>query len=95
MGSFPPPNSGDDQRRSQHVRLHTPVVVLARGIDDMLVSEETRTVVVNSHGAVILLRLGVTMGELLTLRNSGIQKADMKFPVEWFTLALIYWIGKR
>jgi hypothetical protein len=31
--------------------------------------EQTKTVVVNAHGALILLRTAVTMGELLTVRN--------------------------
>ena len=31
---------------------------------------ETRTLVVNAHGAVMLLRLNVSMEQLLTLRNS-------------------------
>lgn len=63
--------SGDKnaQRRSQRVMLNTPVEVVTRGADNKSVSEETRTVVVNGHGAVILLRLTVEMGQLLALRN--------------------------
>ena|SRR5205809_4627540 len=34
------------------------------------VSEETRTVTVNAHGAMVLLGLKVLIGQLLTLRNS-------------------------
>lgn len=71
MGSFPPPNSGDKnaQRRSQRVMLNTSVEVVTRGADNKPVSEETRTVVVNAHGAVILLRLTVSMGQSITIRN--------------------------
>ncbi len=50
--------------------LNASVEVVTRGTDNKPVSEETRTVVVNAHGAVILLRLSVSMGQLLTLRNS-------------------------
>jgi hypothetical protein len=65
--------SGDKnaQRRSQRVMLNASVVVLTQGADDKPpVSEETRTLVVNAHGAVMLLRLNVSMEQLLTLRNS-------------------------
>jgi hypothetical protein len=72
MGSFPPSNSGDQnaQRRSQRVMIKVSVMVLAEGADKKSVSEETRTVTVNAHGAMILLGLKVSIGQLLTLRNS-------------------------
>src|SRR5216683_5037034 len=72
MGSFPPSNSGDQnaQRRSQRVIVKVSVMVLSEGTDNKPVSEETRTVTVNAHGAMILLGLKVSIGQLLTLRNS-------------------------
>src|SRR5881296_1897416 len=72
MGSFPPSNSGDQnaQRRSQRVIVKVPVMFLAEGTDNTPVSEETRTVTVNAHGAMILLGMKVSIGQLLTLRNS-------------------------
>src|SRR5260370_42611698 len=72
MGSAPPPTSWDNnaQRRSQRVMVKVSVMVLAEGADKKGVSEETRTVTVNAHGAMILLGLKVTIGQLLTLRNS-------------------------
>lgn len=72
MGSAPPPTSGDNnaQRRSQRVMVKVSVMVLADGADKEPVSEETRTVTVNAHGAMILLGLKVSIGQLLTLRNS-------------------------
>jgi hypothetical protein len=71
MGGFPS-NSGDSitQRRSQRVMLKVSVVVLAHDTDNKLISEETRTVTVNAHGAMILLTAKVSVGQLLTLRNS-------------------------
>jgi len=73
MGSFPPSNSGDQnaQRRTQRVIVKVSVMVLAEGAEDRPVSEETRTVTVNAHGAMILLGLKVSIGQLLTLRNSS------------------------
>ena len=71
-GSFPPSNSGDQnpQRRSQRVIVKVSVNVLAEGTDNTPVSEETRTVTVNAHGAMILLGIKVSIGQSLTLRNS-------------------------
>jgi len=72
MGSFPPSNSGDPnaQRRSQRVMVKVSVTFLTEGSDKKSMSEETRTVTVNAHGAMILLGLKVSIGQLLTLRNS-------------------------
>jgi hypothetical protein len=71
MGSVPPPTNGDNnaQRRSQRVMVKVSVIVLAEGADKKSVSEERRTVTVNAHGAMILLGLKVSIGQLLTLRN--------------------------
>jgi len=72
MGIPPPSRRGDHdaQRRSQRVMLRISIVVLTQGDDNKRVSEETRTVTVNAHGAMILLGLNVSIGQLLTLRNS-------------------------
>src|SRR5260370_17117136 len=72
MGSVPPPTNGDSnaQRRSQRVMIKVSVLVLAEGAENKPVSEETRTVTVNAHGAMVLLGLKVSIGQLLTLRNS-------------------------
>jgi hypothetical protein len=50
--------------------LKVSVVVQAQEADNKPISEETRTVTVNAHGAMILLGLKVSIGQLLTLRNS-------------------------
>jgi hypothetical protein len=73
MGSIPPPSRGDSdaQRRSQRVMLKVSVIVLVHGTDNKVVSEVTRTVTVNAHGAKILLGLKASIGEVLMLRNSG------------------------
>ena len=73
MGTNPPPNRADSdpQRRSQRVMLKVSVVVLAHRADNKRVSEETRTVTVNAHGAMILLGMKVSIGQILMLRHSG------------------------
>src|SRR5712664_3809805 len=67
-----PPAISDNNapRRSQRVIVKVSVMILAEGADNKPVSEETRTVTVNAHGAMILLGLKVSIGEWLTLRNS-------------------------
>ena len=71
MGSIPPAISDNNApRRSQRVILKVSVMVLAEGADNKSISEETRTVTVNAHGAMILLGLKASIGRLLTLRNS-------------------------
>jgi len=71
MSGVPPANSGDNnaQRRSQRVIVKVSVAVLAQGPDNKPISEETRTVTVNAHGARIFLGLKVSIGQMLTLRN--------------------------
>jgi len=73
MAGIPPQSRGDNdaQRRSQRVMLKVSVVVLAHGADNKRVSEETRTVTVNAHGAMILLGMKVSIGQILMLRHSG------------------------
>ena len=80
MSSVQVTNGGDTnaQRRSQRVMLKVSVEVSTREPDDKTISEETRTVTVNAHGAMILLAAKVSVGQLLTLRNqrSGVCKAS-------------------
>ncbi len=73
MAGIPPQSRGDNdaQRRSQRVRLKVSVVVLAHRADNKRVSEETRTVTVNAHRAMILLGMKVSIGQILMLRHSG------------------------
>ena len=65
-------SSGDynPQRRSQRVLMKISVVVLAQA-EQQPISEETRTVTVSAHGAMIILKANVAAGQLLTLRNSS------------------------
>ena len=73
MSTIPPQGRGDNnaQRRSQRVMLKVSLVVLVHGADNKVVSEVTRTVTVNAHGASVMLGLQVSIGQVLMLRNSG------------------------
>lgn len=72
MGVVTPSSSdyNSAQRRSQRVMLKAPVVILTQGDDNKMVWEETRTVTVNVHGAMVVSRLRLLVGQLVTLRNS-------------------------
>jgi len=54
--------------------LEVSVVVLAQGPDNKPVSEVTHTVTVNAHGAKVLMRVRVSIGQLLTLKHSGTEE---------------------
>lgn len=61
------PQSG--QRRSQRVILSVAVIVRADGARDASFEEETHTMVVNAHGALIALAHKVEKGQKLRLTN--------------------------
>ena len=63
-------NYNSPERRSQRVMLRAPVGILTRGADNKTTFEETRTVTVNIHGAMIVSRLKLETGQIITLRNS-------------------------
>jgi len=56
-------------RRSQRVCLRLPIVVLREGPGTNVASEETFTLIVNAHGALIQLALTVEIGQLLGIKN--------------------------
>jgi hypothetical protein len=58
------------ERRSQCVLLKAPVVILTRGADNKTMFEETQTITVNIHGAMIVSRLKFEARQIITLRNS-------------------------
>lgn len=58
-----------NRRRSQRVLLRIPIQVIARGPDNVHVSESTHTVVVSAHGALIYLDLPVTVGQVVVVEN--------------------------
>jgi hypothetical protein len=64
-------NSGptSDRRRSQRVYLRIPIAVIAPGPDKKMAREQTHTVVVNGHGALIRLDLKVRIGQTIILQN--------------------------
>jgi hypothetical protein len=63
-----------DARRSQRVLLRIPIQAKGFPEDGIPITEETTTVEVNAHGALIALAMRVRPGQKLVLRNWGTAK---------------------
>ena len=64
------------QRRSQRVLLSVPVIVSGKRENGSSFSERTRTLVVNVHGALLLLREPVAVGQALSITNVATGEAQ-------------------
>lgn len=58
------------QRRSQRLLLDVPLVIRGQSIEKQPFQEETFTIVVSAHGALVVLAAKVTLGQRLLLMNS-------------------------
>ena len=61
----------DARRRSMRVLLSVPIRVKGKTTADEEFEEQTRTLVVNAHGALISLAALVTMGQIVTVSNKA------------------------
>ncbi|MGB2643485.1 MAG: PilZ domain-containing protein [Candidatus Acidiferrum sp.] len=61
-------------RRSQRVCLSVPIVVLKGASGASQASEETRTLIVSAHGALLVMRLAVQAGDLITIKHNKTQE---------------------
>ena len=57
------------RRRSQRLFLQVRVVVEGQLADKSPFSEETHTIVVNAHGALVEMRVSLDQGQIVSLRN--------------------------
>ena len=64
--------SGIEMRRSQRVLLRVPIQVRWTPQGETAISEDTITVVVNAHGALILLAMKVKPGSRIFVRNRAL-----------------------
>jgi hypothetical protein len=62
------------RRRSMRVLLSVPIHVRGKDKEQQDFGEETRTLVVNAHGALISLGAKVTPGQRITVSNKSTQK---------------------
>jgi hypothetical protein len=79
MASSPDPKAGwkpdPGRRRSMRVLLSVPVNVSGKTAENQDFKEETRTLVVNAHGALISLAAHVAAGQSITLSNKATQQS--------------------
>jgi hypothetical protein len=69
----PLPGKVSSLRRSQRVCLSVPITV-TRGEGKTSTSEETRTLIVSAHGALLALTLTAEIGQLLVLKHGTTQE---------------------
>lgn len=63
------------RRRSMRVLLSVPIQVSGKTADNKAFMEETRTLVVNAHGALISLTANVSKGQQITVANKATTKS--------------------
>ena len=61
-------------RRSQRVCLSVPVTVSRQGLGGNVASEDSRTLIVSAHGALLVLSLTVENGQEVTLKHPKTQE---------------------
>lgn len=66
---------GTAKRRSMRVFLSTPICVTGRDSKSREFAENTRTLVVNAHGALISLAAALTAGQPITVRTEDAQQS--------------------
>ena len=59
----------ENRRRSKRVKARVPVVVRFQDSSKRFISEATHTVIVNAHGALILLAASVEVDQIVRLEN--------------------------
>jgi hypothetical protein len=62
----------ENRRRSKRVKLRIPVVVRCQTADKHSVSEKTHTIIVNDHGALILLAAPVEIQQIIRLEKPSL-----------------------
>jgi hypothetical protein len=62
------------RRRSMRVLLSVPILVCGKSLKQEDFAEETRTLVVNAHGALIALSTPVNAGQLVSVSNKATQQ---------------------
>jgi hypothetical protein len=64
----------ENRRRSKRIKARVPVVVRFQDSNRRFVSETTHTVIVNEHGALILLAASVEVDQIIRLENPKLQE---------------------
>ena len=62
----------ENRRRSKRIKARIPVVVRFQDSNRKFISETTHTVIVNEHGALILLTASVKVDQIIRLENPNV-----------------------
>ena len=62
----------ENRRRSKRIKARIPLVVRFQDSNKRFISETTHTVIVNEHGALILLAASVEVDQIIRLENSNL-----------------------
>ena len=62
----------ENRRRSKRMKARIPLVVRFQDSNKRFISETTHTVIVNEHGALILLAASVEVDQIIRLENSNL-----------------------
>jgi hypothetical protein len=62
----------ENRRRSKRIKARIPVVVRFQDSNKRFISETTHTVIVNEHGALILLAASVEINQIIRLENPNL-----------------------
>jgi hypothetical protein len=62
----------ENRRRSKRVKARVPVVVRFQDSNKRFISEATHTVIVNEHGALLLLAASVEVDQIIRLENPNL-----------------------
>jgi hypothetical protein len=62
----------ENRRRSRRRKARIPVVVRFQGIDKHSISEKTHTIIVNDHGALILLAAPTEIHQIVRIENLNV-----------------------
>ncbi len=74
MGNPISPGIGASRRRSQRVLAQVPILVRGEGNPTPAFQEDTQTLVINAHGALVLLAAKVAKGQKLTVTHMRTQQ---------------------
>jgi hypothetical protein len=80
MSTWDPTRGGTEstRRRSQRVIVSVPITVSSEGGNrDAAFEEETQTLVVNAHGAMVALAAKVVKGQTLRIKNRATQEEEL------------------
>jgi len=65
------PSHGSPRRRSQRVLMQVAVRIRGKDAQDASFEEETSTLAINAHGALILLQARITSGSTVHMQHNG------------------------